>query len=703
MKSTHLLRGLLSAVAAFVVAHAVHAQGTFVVLSKAGEFVQTGPTTTVPATPNAFLFSAEIDGTPTTPTPPNTFTLPNNGGTRSLAYVAADEMWAFEQGFASQAAMTVAYPNGTYSFAFGGRTVSVPFNGDLYPNTPVATLSAGTFNANGQLVVDRAVPLTITINFTQNFLAGSSRLAIEVFGPPSVNLGTSTDSTGFNQNTLTFTVPANTLAAGQPYSIELTANRIVTLDSSSAPGFTVVATYTSRSRINMMTAGGAGGGPVFSQQPVPTTAAIGGTATFTAQVANPAGVTFQWRRTGVNIPGQTNSTLTLTNVQQSDFTTYSVLATNAGGSTVSNIISLNPIAAGAPVFTVQPQSWTISPGSTVILNVVATGANGFVWRRDGAVVPNASGPTLVLSGAGALAGSYTATASNANGAVTSSPAVITVATGPDTGRLVNLAIRTNAGTGAQTLIVGFAVGGAGTSGEKPLLLRGIGPSLTQFGLTGVLADPVATVFQGSTTIATNDDWAGNAQVQARATQVAAFGLASNASLDAALASSPLPGSYSVQITGKNNGTGIALAEIYDASPGAPTPATPRLVNVSARTQVGTGGDVLIAGFVIGGTTARTVLIRAIGPTLSAFGVTGTLVDPRLQLFSGATIVRENDNWNGDQLLTSIGTSVGAFALSDPQSRDAILLTTLAPGSYTAQVSGVNNTTGVALVELYEVP
>ena len=158
------------------------------------------------------------------------------------------------------------------------------------------------------------------------------------------------------------------------------------------------------------------------------------------------------------------------------------------------------------------------------------------------------------------------------------------------------------------------------------------------------------------------------------------------------------------MTGNNGGTGLALAEIYDATAtSAVTATSSRLVNVSARTQVGTGGDVLIAGFAIGGTTAKTVLIRAIGPGLTQFGVTGILTDPRLQLFSGTTQLRENDNWGREAQLTMVGNSVGAFALSEPGSRDAVMLVTLPPGSYTAQVSGMNNGTGIALVEVYDVP
>ena len=101
-------------------------------------------------------------------------------------------------------------------------------------------------------------------------------------------------------------------------------------------------------------------------------------------------------------------------------------------------------------------------------------------------------------------------------------------------------------------------------------------------------------------------------------------------------------------------------------------------------------------------TARTVLVRAIGPRLTAFGVDGVMADPKLDLFSGSTVIASNDNWGGDASLTALGTAVGAFAVSDPASKDAMLLITLAPGSYTAQVSGVAGSAGNALVEVYEV-
>jgi hypothetical protein len=130
------------------------------------------------------------------------------------------------------------------------------------------------------------------------------------------------------------------------------------------------------------------------------------------------------------------------------------------------------------------------------------------------------------------------------------------------------------------------------------------------------------------------------------------------------------------------------------------------VNVSARAAVGTGGNELVAGFVIGGSTSKTVLIRASGPALDQFGVTGTISDPELQLYSlgsANTLIASNDDWGGDPEITAAAAGVGAFAWTDPNSADCALLVTLAPGAYTANVVGINAATGVALVEVYEVP
>ena len=261
-------------------------------------------------------------------------------------------------------------------------------------------------------------------------------------------------------------------------------------------------------------------------------------------------------------------------------------------------------------------------------------------------------------------------------------------------RLSSLSARGLAGTGDQTLIAGFATSGDDT---KQLLLRGIGPGLTPFGVSGVLADPALTLFNAAgTVLQQNNDWGGSATLTAIFAQLGSFSLPAN-SKDAALLATLPPGVYTAHLTAQG-GTGVALLEATDADPGTPTA---RLASLSARDQVGTGDNILIAGFIITGSISRTVLIRGIGPTLARYGVSGVLANPQLQVFQGNTLLAQNDDWGGAATLAAVATQVKAFAL-DANSKDAALLLTLPPGNYTAQVSGVSNTTGVALVEIYEV-
>jgi hypothetical protein len=163
------------------------------------------------------------------------------------------------------------------------------------------------------------------------------------------------------------------------------------------------------------------------------------------------------------------------------------------------------------------------------------------------------------------------------------------------------------------------------------------------------------------------------------------------------------GNYGAQVGGKAGSAGVALIEAYDA---ASSSKAASLINVSARTKVGTGGSVLIGGFVIRGTASKQLLIRAVGPTLAAYGVTGVLADPLLTLYrdGASTPLQQNDNWITANA-GSIGLAaaqVGAFSLP-PNSLDSAMLVTLEPGAYTAQVGGVGGTTGIALLEVYEVP
>ena len=366
----------------------------------------------------------------------------------------------------------------------------------------------------------------------------------------------------------------------------------------------------------------------------------------------------------------------------------------------------------------QPLGFSGATGASGSLSVTAIGSGPltYQWRKNGVAIPGATGSTFGIAKLGAVdVASYDVVVTDATSAssFTSNAAKIGVVTTTNPGRLINLSILTSVTASDQFFTVGAVIGGAGTSAPtKPLLIRAAGPSLIPLGVTGALADPKLTVFSGTTIVANNDNWgapvSGAATLTAAMTQVGAFAYVSSSSLDAATLYAPIatttPTSFTVQVAGVDGATGSVIAELYDATAASAFSATtPRLINVSVLKQIG-AGDTLTAGFVIGGVTAKQVLIRAIGPTLglAPFNVGGAMADPKVDLFSGPSLLRSNDNWGGDTGLASSFKNVGAFSL-DAASKDAALLVTLAPGSYTAQVSGVAGASGFALVEVYEVP
>jgi hypothetical protein len=370
---------------------------------------------------------------------------------------------------------------------------------------------------------------------------------------------------------------------------------------------------------------------------------------------------------------------------------------------IRSVVAAPPVFA-APTIIRQPVSPSIAPGGTVVLSVEASAsAASYQWKRNGVVIPSADQSILTLSTlTAAQAGTYTVDVGNTAGTITSAPAVITIAPTADPGRIANFSIRSNAGAGAQTLIVGFAIDGSTTANAQTLLLRGVGPGLAGFAVSGALGDPKLELFRGATKLVENDNWDATTGIPALAAQVSAFALTAG-SRDAALQQTALPaGAYTAQISSATVGqTGIALAEIFDAT--AAGASARQLVNVSARTQVASGDNTLIAGFVISGSTARTVLIRAAGPVLTTFGVTGVLADPKLTLYRDTTVLAESDNWQSSIAVVNAFSAAGAFNFN-ARSRDAVLLLTLPPGAYTAQVAGaVANASGVALVEIYTLP
>jgi hypothetical protein len=245
-----------------------------------------------------------------------------------------------------------------------------------------------------------------------------------------------------------------------------------------------------------------------------------------------------------------------------------------------------------------------------------------------------------------------------------------------------------------------------------MLIRAIGPTLADFGVADAALNPRLSLQQGATVLRVNDDWSVSSDgssgaagtLSAAFSAIGAFPL-NPSSKDAALVSPLAAGAFTAQVE-LNGPPGLVLAELYDTVPQSGA----RLVNVSARAQVGQGEQGLVAGFVISGGASVRVLIRAVGPGLEQFGVGSVLADPQLDLFRGAVRIERNDDWASGaagqpsrEVLANIFAQVGAFGLDGAGSRDSALLVALEPGTYSAQVSGVGGALGVALVEIYEVP
>ncbi|MFX3681394.1 MAG: DUF1800 family protein [bacterium] len=275
-------------------------------------------------------------------------------------------------------------------------------------------------------------------------------------------------------------------------------------------------------------------------------------------------------------------------------------------------------------------------------------------------------------------------------------AVAAVWAQPEDERLLNLSSRGWVGSGSEVFVAGFVIG---PGDAKPVLIRAIGPTLADYGVPGVLADPELKLYDsGNNVIATNNDWSSDAG--SAFGPVGAFSLPSG-SRDAAMVVTLPPGVYSAHASGLGTGAGgQGMIEIYDLSGQA------QLMNLSTRGRIEADRSLVISGFVVApGAVNRRLLVRAVGPTLADFGVTNVLADPAIAVVRAVDAVQiaSNDDWGqfGDpESLTAIFNVVGAFGLQ-AGSKDAVALIELAPGAYTMQVSGVGGAAGISLVEVYD--
>jgi hypothetical protein len=251
-------------------------------------------------------------------------------------------------------------------------------------------------------------------------------------------------------------------------------------------------------------------------------------------------------------------------------------------------------------------------------------------------------------------------------------------------RLTGISTRGQVLTGDDVLIGGFIVQG---SSPKQVVIRARGPSLAAGGVSGPLMDPVLTLVPSSGPSVVNDNWG----AAPNAAQVQALGLQPGDPVESAILATLSPGAYTTIVNGLGNGTGIGIVEVYEVD----TPLSP-LVGISTRGRVQTGDSVLIAGFIVTGDSAKLVVVRARGPTL---GVPGALADPTLTLVPSSGPSVTNDDWQ----TAANYLQLQASGFAPGNNKESAILITLAPGAYTAIVSGVGGTTGVAIVEVYQVP
>ncbi|RME71189.1 MAG: hypothetical protein D6781_04780 [Verrucomicrobia bacterium] len=595
-------------------------------------------------------------------------------------------------------------------FAAGVRTgqllgAIVPVAAAAAAGTVHAQTGATTWQTNPASPVDGTVGQPLTVVFAWSG-GRATPVSYEVVGslPPGLSLR---DGVVVNDRLVVNSSQGGAIE-GTPTSAGMFSVSLIAWDGlngtegtqGSSPSFTL--------QFNIVEAVNAA--PTFTQQPASLTVNFGDNAIFTVGVEGTPTPTLQWRKDQTVLPGETGASLVLDNVTLDDAGTYDVVATNSEGSATSAGATLTVVPPPAPVIDVAPTAITVKEGRAAFFAVRAFGeAIEYQWFHDGTPLVGATGPTLLISGTtSGDSGDYTVRVSNPGGSVESEAAMLTIKADGDA-RLVNLSTRAVVGTGDNILIPGFAIGG---NGRKELLIRAVGPLLADFGVAAetLLPDPRMALFLGGAEVANNDNWedAPNLpELMGATSDVGAFALKESGK-DAAMLVSLDTSPYSVQVRDVGTGTGVALVELYDHDPAG---STSRLVNISARTQVGTGGDKLIPGFVIDGDIALTLLVRGIGPTLGAnpFNLAGTLEDPVMTLFrqreDESEVVAVNDDWQTNPelaTLTDVTARVGGFELLDG-GRDAALLVALPPGAYTVQLEGKNGGTGLGMVEVYVVP
>ena len=369
---------------------------------------------------------------------------------------------------------------------------------------------------------------------------------------------------------------------------------------------------------------------------------------------------------------------------------------NNGMSVVDAITALPRFNAGAPFDTLPLRNYT-APNPIKVSNLVSIRGIAqippltFSAMSDNANVGvTLSGTKLLVSGNNVGSALVTVTATDLDGASVSQSFTVNVVSAP--GRLVNVSTRMQVGLGDNVLIGGFIMRGPS---PKRLLIRAIGPSS---GVPGALADTILELHDSTgALIAANDNWGDAPNKQDMLdTGLPPPGSPNESAILTTVPSDPNNAAYTAIVKGANNTTGVGVVEVYDLDSGPGS----TLLNISTRGQVNVDPNALIGGFFLGGTESKRIFIRAIGPSLANANVPNPLADPVLDLFdANGTVLDSNNDWGSSPQQAEIQAS----GLAPTNAKESAVIRTLPVGAYTAIVRGVNNTTGVGVVEVYQLP
>lgn len=584
----------------------------------------------------------------------------------------------------------------------GGLNISTTINYTTSDGTAkaginyMATSGSVTFPADGKtvsqiiqipLIDDATSDPTLTFNVTLSaadgtgFIGGRSSATVNIIDNDATTFRFNPASYTVAEGSGTVTLTVEALRVGDPND-EISVD-YVTSDLTATAGSNYARTsgrLTFASNVNSQTI----------TVPIIDNITTDGTTSFAVSLSNPLGPCGLSQCTGAGVATVRLGTPSVAEVTiiDNDATTFqfgsSTYTANSQAGFVNVTVALSRIGDSNTTYSVNYATSDL----TAVAGANYLPASGMLTFGPG-VTTQLVNISLIAGPVGEPTRQFKITLSNpTNGAFlgTTSTTTVTIINPDLSTKPVNISTRGPVETGDGVMIAGFIVQG---DSFKRVIVRAIGPSLTQSGVVGALQDPTLDLRDANgDQLAYNDDYKSTQEAEINTT-----GLAPSDDRESAIVATLVPGSYTAILRGKTNGVG--LVEVYDLDS---TSAT-HLVNISTRATVGADDNgALIGGFIIDGQVAQQMLIRAIGPSLSSNGVSGVLANPTLDLYRGSQLILSNDNWKDTD--ESNITNTGLAPTAD---KEAALLVTLDPGSYTAVIRGKNNTTGIALVEVYQIP